>query len=157
VAYETSHPLYSVWATTRFVWVVSEGGIVLVHDRAAGSWSLVESGSIDDILAVWGTADDDVWMTGTSSFLGHFDGSKLTAYRLETPGIRLTTVFGVAGAGTWAAGYAPNGDAHCYPYLVEVERLRPRNLRRIPLDNFFVLTGVAFDATDIAVAGYQSG
>ena len=42
------------------------------------SWSDVNSGTANDLSAVWGTATDDVWATGNWGVAWHWDGGSWT-------------------------------------------------------------------------------
>lgn len=65
--------------------------------------------------AIWGTADNDIWIVGENNDMLHWNGSTITTY--ETPregvfGIGLATVWGSSPDDYWAGGSITNGIMH---------------------------------------------
>ncbi len=123
-AYEANHELYAVWATPTSVWAGGEAGLVL-HRNAAGEWSRVDAPHASPIHAIYGTDDDDVWLTRDDASVDHFDGTALKNYPIDVPGLKVTTVFGRPGFGTYAAGHVPgpprtSGRIQDQPYVFEL-------------------------------------
>ncbi|MDF2696329.1 MAG: hypothetical protein K0S65_4712 [Labilithrix sp.] len=120
-AYRANHELYAVWATPTSVWVGGEAGLLL-HRNAAGQWSHTEPGHVAPIRAIYGTSDADVWLARDGASVDHFDGTTLTNYPIDIPGLRVTTIFGRPGAGTYAAGHVkgtiPGDMVQWQPYVI---------------------------------------
>ncbi len=125
-SHRAHYELRTVWATASEVWVGGEGGLLL-HRNANGQWGRLETGHTDTIVSIYGTSGNDVWFTSRAGFIDHFDGSSVTTFPLGVPGLQLTTVFGRAGVGTYAAGWVAGarppsrvGVVTHVPYLFEL-------------------------------------
>ncbi|AKU93956.1 hypothetical protein AKJ09_00620 [Labilithrix luteola] len=104
ISYQGNHPLYAIWATRTSVWAAGQGGNLLRRGEG-NSWSRVETNHIGTIRAIYGTADDDVWITRGDGGVDHFDGTSLQTQTFDIPNLEITTVFGREGFGTYVAGY----------------------------------------------------
>ncbi len=165
IVHRVNHELYAVWATPTSVWVGGEGGL-LFHRTAAGDWSRVEAGHLSPIRAIYGTGDDDVWFTRDGSAVDHFDGSSVTDYPIDVPGLRVTTVFGRPGFGTYAAGHVAgtlpgSGIMPDQPYVFELStsKISIFNTSLTTKTGFVPLSGAVTDSADesqrLFVAGYE--
>ena len=104
VDYRTNHELYAVWATPTSVWAGGEAGL-LFRRNAAGDWSRLETEHVAPMRSIYGTSDSDVWFTRDGNAVDHFDGANLTRRAVDVPGLRITSVFGRLGTGTYALGH----------------------------------------------------
>ena len=164
-SHRTNHALYSVWATATDVWAGGERGLLL-HRSAAGEWRLVETGHVQPIHAIYGTSAGDVWFSRGGA-VDHFDGSKLTTLSPGIPGLRITTVFGRPGFGTYAAGHVEgpvNLDAVRVEHTPYVFELSPTAISTFNASltgrlTFVPVSGVATDDLDedrrVFLFGYQ--
>src|SRR5512139_48203 len=59
--------------------------------------------SRDSLLAVWGSANDDVWAVGDRGAITHFDGKAWTAVASGTE-VNLSAVAGTGAKDVWATG-----------------------------------------------------
>ncbi len=152
-SHRANHALYSVWGTATDVWAGGERGLLL--HRSAGEWTRVETGHAQPIRAIYGTSAGDVWFSRGGA-VDHFDGSKLTTLSPGTPGLRITTIFGRPGFGTYAAGYVErpvNLDtqtADHEPYVFELSptAVSTFNSSLTGKAGFAPISGVATDAPD---------
>jgi hypothetical protein len=111
----TTTELIGVWADGRDdAWVVgwqSDGDVgprrpVIAHWRAC-RWTtlpLPASARMTRALAVWGSADDDVWIVGQGEDALHFDGYALSVVPLGRGDIELQSLSGTAANDVWAVG-----------------------------------------------------
>ncbi len=162
--YRVNHELYAVWATSTGVWVGGEMGLLL-HRSAAGEWSFVETGHLQPIRGIYGTGDDDVWFTRDDDAVDHYDGSTLKRYPLDVLGLRITTVFGRPGFGTYAAGYVPGPIVQKVrqdqPYMFELSTTGVSNFNALLTTKrgFVPHSGYVTDAPDegqrILLTGYS--
>lgn len=104
ISYLGNHPLYAIWGTATSVWAAGVGGILL-HRDSSSSWARVETNHIATIRSIYGTADDDVWVTRGDEGLDHFDGTSFETQTFDVPNLVITTVFGKPGFGVYLAGY----------------------------------------------------
>ncbi|HUS28052.1 MAG TPA: hypothetical protein VMZ53_06070 [Kofleriaceae bacterium] len=102
-----------VWvSSTGQAWAVGrQGGVVR---RVNGVWSVARApmSSQPDLRAVWGRADNDVWMVGDVPAVGateptilHFDGTTIAPAALPTGTLGPIQLLGLTGTATdvWAA------------------------------------------------------
>jgi hypothetical protein len=111
--------LTGVWiAPGGAVWAVGSDGVVGRRPAAAdAAWQWCDSGAGVDLSAVWGAADDDVWMTGAAGTVLRWRGDAFdpidagtTADLSDVWGASATSVFVVGDGGvarhhdgaTWA-------------------------------------------------------
>jgi hypothetical protein len=165
-SHRANHALYSVWATASDVWAGGEQGLLL-HRSADGAWKRVEASHVQPIRAIYGTSPSDVWFTGRTGAVDHFDGLKLTTFSTDVPGLRMTTIFGCPGFGTYAAGYVerplnPNtGMVDHEPYIFELAstKISTFNASLTSQLGFVPVSGVTTDAPDddhrVFLFGYQ--
>ena len=154
-SHRANHPLYAVWGTATDVWAGGERGLLL-HRSAGGKWTRVETGHVQPIRAIYGTSAGDVWFTGRAGAVDHFDGSQLTTLSPGIPELRITTVFGRPGFGTYAAGYVErpvNLDAYTADHEPYVFELSPTTVSTFNASlttrlSFVPVSGVATDHPD---------
>lgn len=154
IVYRANHELYAVWATPTSVWVGGEAGLLL-HRGAAGEWSRVETGHLAPIRAIYGTGDSDVWFSSQGG-VDHFDGTKLKNYPIDVPGLEVTTVFGLQGFGTYAAGYVkgtnPEGGFSFadqpYVFTLSTDQVSVFNPALTEQRDFVPVSGFVTDAPD---------
>ncbi len=163
--YRANHVLDAVWATPTSVWVGGEAGL-LFHRSSTGQWSREEPGHVARIRAIYGTNDSDVWFTRDAGSIDHFDGATLTNHPTNIPGLRITSVFGREGFGTYAAGHVPGGAAEAgvvpdRPYVFELSDAGITVLSTsltettgfVPVSGF--VTNSTMDDRRIFMAGYE--
>ena len=83
------------------MWAVGERGNIL-HDDGKG-WGRSESGTGQDLYAVWAAGKDDVFAVGDKGTIRHFDGQAWGGQRSGTER-KLLSVFGSGGRDVWVAG-----------------------------------------------------
>lgn len=98
VATETSSvplPLFDVWSATVGADLVAVGLGGAVYRRPAGedAWRLEDTGTEQDLYAVFGTRPDDVFAVGARGTVLHYDGVGWTSVPSSTP----RDLFGVTG------------------------------------------------------------
>jgi hypothetical protein len=105
--------LSGVWARAHDdVWVVgfiypSSAGPGLILHFDGTSWKRFPVDAGDGFMAVWASAGNDAWATGSSGIAYHFDGTTWTRHSPATT-FYLNSVWGSASNDVWAAG---NGGA----------------------------------------------
>lgn len=64
--------------------------------------------------AIWGTAEDDIWVVDDNSPMHHWDGTTWTAFDVpsESPSNKLYAIWGSAPDNYWAGGEIPGGLLH---------------------------------------------
>lgn len=153
--YRASHALHSVWGTASGVWAGGEGG-VLLHGSANGPWMRIETRHVTTIRAIYGTGDDDVWFVSRGNSVDHFDGTTLTNHPIHIPRLEITTIFGRAGYGAYAAGYVkapptPSGSvgivAH-EPHVLQLTttKISTFNASLAAQEGFVPMSGAVTDA-----------
>ncbi len=163
IDYKIGHALHTVWATKNSVWIGGDLG-TLLRRSSDGTWNVVESGHTATIRSIGGTDDDDVWFTSRDGTVDHFDGTAVTNHSLGAP-VVLTTVFGDAAGGMYAAGYVGLGIvAHPaldrpYAYRLSAAGATPFNTA-FPEQQGFVPTAGAVVSTSeeeprLLLAGYR--
>ena len=99
---EPHDALNDVWVGPASVFVVgSDGAIGRRGDDGAWCWAVLE----EDVTwsAVWGTADDDVWIVGGGGRVLHFDGASFTPVDVGTTAF-LTAIGGTGPDDVWIVG-----------------------------------------------------
>jgi hypothetical protein len=105
--------LHGVWTRSHDdVWAVgyihpSQAGPGLILHFDGASWTRFPVDAPDGFLAVWASAPDDVWATGSSGMAYHFNGTAWSRHSSATT-FYLHAVWGSASNDVWAAG---NGGA----------------------------------------------
>ncbi|MBN1774593.1 MAG: hypothetical protein JXB32_25255 [Deltaproteobacteria bacterium] len=66
-----------VWADEDDLFVAGERGTVLSLE--GDSWRVLDAGTLDNIVAIWGFGPDDLWLGTIRGGLRHFDGASWTA------------------------------------------------------------------------------
>jgi hypothetical protein len=95
--------LTGVWiGSTGDVWAVGEGGFVGRRDAATGAWCFCAPKPPNSLRAIWGAADNDLFVAGDSGTLMRFDGARWLDY-IATP-FNLAAIHGVASNDVWAVG-----------------------------------------------------
>ncbi|MFT3700060.1 MAG: hypothetical protein QM831_43345 [Kofleriaceae bacterium] len=107
--------LYTTPDTIRALWVGSTGTVHAAgkkhHTNASGEWTVPKrkTGKLAiDVLTMWGTADNDLWVGGVDGEIVHFDGTGWTEM-LATGGM----IGGIAGTSASEVHFAGN-DGHYY-------------------------------------------
>lgn len=100
--------LYPVWSFSREdVWIGGVGGVILHKIPGALRFQREVTGVPDlqrDLWRLWGRAPNDLWASGTSQLVLHWDGTKWTSAEMGVPaGADIASIFGV-GDDLWASG-----------------------------------------------------
>jgi hypothetical protein len=74
----------------------------------AGEWTLLDYQAPDELLGVWGSAEDDVFAVGESGTIVHFDGHDWSGMESGTTAI-LSGVWGSSSTDVYAVGYTGSG------------------------------------------------
>lgn len=74
----TNTALNEVWGTLDSVYFVGDSGTILRFTNSGGLEPQMQSGTTDQLYGIWGTSDSDVFATGTSGTIIHFDGNAWT-------------------------------------------------------------------------------
>lgn len=91
----TDAVMFKIWGPRPdFLFAIGVGGAILHWDGS--SWTAMESGTQEDLISLWGRADDDIVAIGGRGVgVGvRWDGSGWTPFELLTPGM----------SGGWMAG-----------------------------------------------------
>ncbi|HTM19547.1 MAG TPA: hypothetical protein VL172_03535 [Kofleriaceae bacterium] len=88
-------PLHGVWVGDAATWVVGQDGTIGRRDEAAGTWCWCHRDTSVTYSAVWGSADDDVWIVGGFGKVIHYDGAAFHDVDIGTT-MTLTDVTGSA-------------------------------------------------------------
>jgi len=109
--YGMPYSFNGVWGDSSSVWIVGQDGKTRRTDgwdAESTSWKAVESGTSQDLNAVWGTGDGEVWVAGAGGVVRRLsrqaDGSYLVA-SLDLP--TTVPIFALTGFGpndVWAGG-----------------------------------------------------
>jgi len=103
--------LVNIWGTSSSdVFAVGVGGMILHYDGS--TWSIMDSGTANELLGIWGTSSSDVYAVGTGGLVLHYDGndwssmtSGTTSELISIGGSSASDVFAV-GAVAGPLGYA---------------------------------------------------
>ena len=98
----TREDLLAVWQVPEGdVWAAGNNG-VLLH-RVDAKWTLVPSGTPNQIKGLWGSSQMDVWAVGKAGTIMHFNGAVWE--RIDSPvKSNLSAVWGSAPNDIWAVG-----------------------------------------------------
>lgn len=94
--------LHGVWAVSASdVFAVGDGGAIF--RRTGGNWTVMASGSTQNLRGVWAASSSDVWAVGVGATILRFNG---TAWRTVTPGTTsdIDAVWGSSSTNVWLAG-----------------------------------------------------
>jgi hypothetical protein len=94
--------LHAVWAATATADVFAVGDDGAILRRTSGAWTAMASGTTNDLRGVWGASASDVWATGTSGTLLHYNGAAWSAVSGATTDI--DAVWGSSGSDVWFVG-----------------------------------------------------
>lgn len=83
------------------IWTVGADGVTAHYDGK--SWSVVPSGTTENLLGVWTAAKDDAWAVGDTEVLIHWDGSSWSPVVAPASGV-LIGVWGSSSSDVWAVG-----------------------------------------------------
>lgn len=136
----------AVWAPSASeAWAVGQHG--WVNHYAQGQWTLSHLTGNPDLVAISGTAADDVWATGSGTF--HYDGGSWTY--VETDIQELTTALWVGSpTNVWIGGTnSPNGHFSHFD--------GNRWIEPTPFGVFSVVVGIAGTAPDDVWIGDLGG
>lgn len=100
-------------------WAVGVGGTVLGWDGWA--WTPSESGTKENLNAVWGSAPNDVWAVGKNVAVIRWDGNRWSAASAVPPvpgTTSLRTVWGAGPKDIYMAGDSCTGDSSCTESLI---------------------------------------
>ena len=114
----TDIDLYGVWGSSHNdvfavggpayrgggISAASSGIILHYNGNAAGTWSPMDTGIIDDLYDVWGTSPCDVFAVGAAGAILHYDGLAWSPMTSGT-GNWLNGVWGTAHNDVFAVGY----------------------------------------------------
>jgi len=93
--------LHGVWARDASdVFAVGDSGTIL--RRTGDVWSVMASGTTNNLRGVWGTGSSDVWVGGVSGTILHFDGTAWSAVTGATSDV--DSVWGSGPSDVWFAG-----------------------------------------------------
>jgi hypothetical protein len=84
------------------LWAVGTAGTTLHYDGQI--WTLVPSGTQNNLNGVWALAPNDVWAVGEAGTLLHYDGSKWNPITPSPTTTNLRSVWGSAWNNLWAVG-----------------------------------------------------
>jgi hypothetical protein len=97
---------WDVWSVGGAVWTggsSSDGVGVLVKSDGGNAFDFVETYEGGSLRALWGTSDDDLWISPYEGPFEHWDGTNFVHEFGQSP----VTILGMGGAATdrvWAAG-----------------------------------------------------
>ena len=98
----TESGLADIWSSGSSIWFAGGGGTVLQY--ASDSWI---DHTLDifpgDLMAIHGTADDNVWVVGRSGFVAHYDGADWSAVESGTNEI-IVDVWATTSDQVWMIG-----------------------------------------------------
>ena len=71
-------PLFDVWSSTvgADLYVVGLGGALFRRDADGGEWTQIPTPSFEDLYAIDGRSDDEIYAVGASGTIVEFDGSE---------------------------------------------------------------------------------
>jgi len=72
VPVEMPYYVSCVWADATSLFAVGSSGTILSLE--GDSWRIHDSGTLDSFTAIWGFAEDDVWVGSAEGYLFHWDG-----------------------------------------------------------------------------------
>jgi hypothetical protein len=94
--------LHAVWAASaNDVFAVGDDGTI-IHRNSAGTWSVMTSGTTNDLRGVWGSSASDVWAGGISGTILHYNGTAWSSVSGATTDV--DAVWGTASTNMWFAG-----------------------------------------------------
>lgn len=141
--------LFKVWGVGQAAIVVGDLGATLIYDGA--SWRAEETGSLADLISVWGVASDDALAVGgrSNARLARWDGDAWSGVTLaEEPGL----------SGVWVD---PGGEATVVGDQGLIARVAPGGLALVREESpthllLHAVTGFP-DGTRVAVGGSLVG
>ncbi|HKG91138.1 MAG TPA: hypothetical protein VKA84_04580 [Gemmatimonadaceae bacterium] len=93
---------YAVWGIgSSTIFAVGSGGAIWRYDGSA--WTLMPSGTTNNLTAVWGTSASDVYAVGDRGAIVHFDGTRWTREESGTDA-NLTGVAGTSASDVYTIG-----------------------------------------------------
>jgi hypothetical protein len=123
------------------VWFGGTGGLLLRWDGDGIERVDPDTGSGDDLRAIWGSSASDVFVAGASGRVHHFDGASWKA--VTVPMGRVNDVWGASAADVWAVGQhfvqSPTGDDYDDECHSTIFRWNPAT-RSFALERDFVIT-----------------
>jgi len=97
--------LGDVWVGPTTVVAVGGHGAVGRRTDAGGAWCWAVVDAATSWQAVWGSADDDVWLVGTDGAVVHFDGASFTPVDVGATA-HLMDIWGTGPDDIWIVGMA---------------------------------------------------
>ena len=93
----TGETLVAIWGSDGGVWVTGDAGTILRSTDHGATWAALDSGTTQNLRAIWGSDEGDLWVTGDGGTVLHSSDEGRSWKRLGTP---------VSGAllGVWGSG-----------------------------------------------------
>jgi hypothetical protein len=102
---------HAVWvASDNEAWAVGEGG--LAYHLLNGQWTLLRTGTLATLWAVYGFAPNDVWAVGANGAATHWDGASWQVQQSGLDTETLRSLWGTDSAHLWAGGQRADGQLH---------------------------------------------
>lgn len=78
----------------------------------SGTWTLMDSGTTENLAAIWGTSIDNIYAAGARGTLLHYNGSAWTPINLATAtsDVSFNDIWGISDSDIYVTGY--NGTYH---------------------------------------------
>jgi hypothetical protein len=93
--------LHGVWAASAAdVFAVGDAGTIV--RRTNSQWSVMTSGTTQNLKGVWGTSSNDVWAVGQNGAVVHFDGTAWSSVTVTTSNVE--AVWCSSATDIWMAG-----------------------------------------------------
>ncbi len=91
----TGETLRAVWGTEKALWAVGDAGAVLKSADHGGFWLSVDSGTTQNLKAIWGSSEGDLWIVGDGETILRSTDDGVGWHRLSPPaGGDLASVWG---------------------------------------------------------------
>jgi photosystem II stability/assembly factor-like uncharacterized protein len=82
----TGETLRAIWGSEKVLWAIGDAGTVLKSADHGGFWLSVESGTTQNLKAIWGSTEGDLWIAGDGETILRSTDGGAGWHRLIPPG-----------------------------------------------------------------------
>ena len=82
----TGETLRAIWGSEKALWAIGDAGTVLKSADHGGFWLAVDSGTTQNLKAIWGSTEGDLWIVGDGETILRSTDDGAGWHRLIPPG-----------------------------------------------------------------------